>query len=224
MAVPPCVGSARRVLLFGGSFDPVHRGHIELTLSAACAWGGEDCWAVFVPAARSPHKEHGPAADRHRVEMLRLGLRGRANWWIWEQELRDAERNPGEPSYWADTWAISGDVFGGERAFLIGTDQALSMHRWHRYKAFWRDALVMRRGDGSDDELAKGLRAAGVWTEGDIDHWISRLVDVPRVDASSTAIRAALAQENTRVQPIEGLDPGVRSYIVERGLYRDAGG
>jgi nicotinate-nucleotide adenylyltransferase len=221
IAVPFCVASGPRVLLFGGSFDPVHRGHVELTLAAARAWGGADAWSVFVPAARSPHKDRGPAADRHRVEMLRLGLRGRRNWWIWTQELQDAGLNPGEPSYWADTWAISGEVFRGERAFLIGTDQALSMHRWRRYDEFWRDAVVMRRGGLSDDGFAGAMRDTGAWGEADIGRWVSRLVDVPRVDASSTAIRAALAQPSTRAQRIEGLEPCVRSYIVERGLYSD---
>ncbi len=177
-----------------------------------------------MPAARSPHKRAEPAADRHRVEMLRLGLRGRSRWWIWEQELRDAALNPGEPSYWADTWAIAGRVFAGERAFLIGTDQALSMHRWHRYAEFWGDALVMRRGDRSDDEFVSGLRETGAWSADDIERWVSRLIDVPRIDASSTAIRAALAHQKTRGGAVDGLDPGVRSYILGRGLYRGAGG
>lgn len=219
VAVPGCVASAGRALLFGGSFDPVHRGHVELALAAAKGWG--EAWAVFVPAARSPHKESEPTPDRHRVEMLRLALRGERRWWIWEQELRDAGRNPGEPSYWADTWAVSRRVFAGERAFLIGTDQALSMHRWRRYEEFWRDALVMRRGDLSDDAFGDRLRSTGAWSDADIDHWLSRLIDVPRVDASSTAIRAALAsRENARGEVPEGLDPGVFRYIDERGLYR----
>lgn len=211
------------MLFFGGSFDPVHRGHVELATAAARAWGGPDAWTVFVPAARSPHKPEPPAPDRHRVEMLRLALRGHRRWWVWDQELQDADLHPGKPSYWADTWAIARQVFGGGpgRAFLIGTDQALSMHRWHRYTEFWRDALVMRRGDLTDAAFGEAMLATGAWTDTEVGAWLERLVDVPRVDASSTRIRAALAQENTRGEPVEGLDPGVRSYVLERGLYRE---
>jgi len=229
IAVPGCAARADRVLFLGGSFDPVHMGHVGLALSAARAWGGDEAWVVFVPAARSPHKDREPTADRHRLEMLRLALRGRRRWWIWDQELRDAGLNPGEPSYWADTWAIAKQTFGGGdgRAFLIGTDQALSMHRWRRSNEFWRDALVMRRGDGSDDDFAGALRGTGAWSEADIGHWMSRVVDVPVMDVSSTAIREGLsARENARGegpvrQAVDGLDPGVFRYIAERGLYRD---
>lgn len=219
---PGCVARSARALFFGGSFDPVHLGHVELTLAAARAWGGDGAWAVFVPAARSPHKTKGPAEDRHRVEMLRLGLRGRSNWWIWEQELLDADQNLGEPSYWADTWLIARSLLSGERAFLIGTDQALSMHRWHRYAEFWRDAVVMRRGDGSDDDFIAAMRATGAWSDAEIRHWSSRLIDVPIMDVSSTEIRGAMsAHENARSDhPVKGLDPGVFRYISERGLYR----
>lgn len=221
VAVPRAVAAAPRVLLFGGSFDPVHRGHTELALAAARRWGGPGCWAVFVPAARSPHKQHEPIPDRHRVEMLRLSLRNAERWWIWEQELSDAELNPGAPSYWADTWMISRRVFGGERAFLIGTDQALSMYRWHRYETFWHEALVMRRGDGSDVGFLESMHATGAWSDADLAHWQSRLVDVPTVDVSSSSIRETLgAQENARREFPDGLDPGVFRYIEQRGLYR----
>ncbi len=218
--VPPCLAGADRVLFFGGSFDPPHAGHAGLPFEVAARWAGAPAWVVFVPAARSPHKAAAPIPDRHRVEMLRIGLRGRKRWWIWEQELADAGQHPGEPSYWADTWAIAGRAFASrDRAFLIGTDQALAMHRWHRYTEFWRDALVMRRGDQPVADFRDALAATGAWSDDDIAHWVSRLIEAPRTDASSTAIRAALADPDQRKTPIEGLDRGVQKYILDRGLY-----
>ena len=223
--LPACFAGADPVLFFGGSFDPPHEGHAALPFLAARArWPGERAAVVFVPAARSPHKDRDPTPDRHRVEMLRLALRGRPGWWIWEQELADAERNPGAPSYWADTWAVARSVFGGrERAFLIGTDQAVSMHRWRRYQEFWWDALVVLRprGPGADD-LGAALRETGAWTGPEIDHWMSRLVRTDTVDASSTSIRAALADPAQRNARIDGLDPGIQKYILDRGLYTPA--
>lgn len=216
--MPPCVRDASRVLFFGGSFDPPHAGHVTLPFEVARRWwGGAGAWVVYVPAARSPHKHHEPGPDRHRVEMLRLALRGRRRWWVWTQELDDAGLNADEPSYWADTWAMARGAFGTrERAFLIGTDQALAMHRWRRYRMFWRDALVMRRGD----EPVEGFRAAmgetGAWTGPELDHWVSRLVETPTVDASSTAIRAAWGRGGSAPGEI----PAVKRYALGHGLYR----
>lgn len=213
------------VLFFGGSFDPPHQAHASLPFAVAAArWPDLAPRVVYVPAARSPHKPDAPAADRHRVEMLRLALRDQIHWWIWEQELADAPLNPGQPSFWADTWSIAGRTFAArERAFLIGVDQAESMHRWRRYREFWQDALVMLRAEElTESDFASRMRAIGAWTPAEIDHWVSRLVRTPVVDASSTEIRAHLADPTKRNARIEGLDPGVQKYILEKGLYAPA--
>lgn len=224
--IPPgCVAAGDPVLFYGGSFDPPHLAHATMPWGVAHArWPGRQPWVVYVPAARSPHKSDPPAPDAHRIEMLRLALRGRARWWIWEQELSDAPLNPGRPSYWADTWSIARRTFTGrDRAFLIGTDQALAMHKWHRYQEFWREALVMLRPGGPDAAAFRdAMRATGAWTEADLDHWDRRLVATPTAAGSSTDIRAALADPARRNARIEGLDPGVQKYILERGLYAPA--
>lgn len=221
---PPCVARAERVLLFGGSFDPPHAGHARLPFEAArLLWPGRPSWVVFVPASRSPHKGRAPAADRHRVEMLRLALRTRIRWWIWEEELRRAEleRDPDAPSYWADTWAAARAAFpAADRAFLIGADQALSMHRWRRFEEFWADAVVMPR-DGNDTaaRFAVAMGGTGAWTNAQVAHWSSRFLDTPSVAASSESARAALADPTRANTRIDGLDPGVQAYAVDRGLY-----
>jgi nicotinate (nicotinamide) nucleotide adenylyltransferase len=223
--VPTGVASADPLVFFGGSFDPPHTGHARLPFEVAnLRWPGQPARVVFVPAARSPHKADPPAPDHHRIEMLRLALQSRRNWWIWEQELADAPLNPGQPSYWADTWAVSSRVFGArDRAFLIGVDQAESMHRWVRFRVFWSDALVMLRADDiTDSEFARRMRATGAWTASEIDHWVSRLVRTPLTDASSTAVRAALADPAQRNARIEAIDPGVQRYIAAKGLYTSA--
>jgi nicotinate-nucleotide adenylyltransferase len=225
LTLPGSIAAADPVLLFGGSFDPPHRAHAALPFAVAAArWPGRTPWVVYVPAARSPHKQAHPAPDRHRVEMLRLALRARNRWWPWEQELADAALNPGRPSYWADTWSIARRKFAArERAFLIGVDQAESMHRWRRYQEFWQDALVMLRAEEpTESEFADRMRATGAWTTTEIDRWVSRLVRTPVIDASSTHIRAALADPAKRNARIEGLDPGVQKYILAKGLYAPA--
>jgi len=215
--------SASLRLFFGGSFDPPHLGHSSLAIQIAHALD-PNAQVIYVPAARSPFKPAAPIADHHRINMLRIALDGIPRCEIWEQELDDAPLNEGAPSYWSDTWAIvrAKKMVGMDR-FLIGSDQALAMHRWHRYRAFWEDAIVMLRdGEDSVDALIDRLGALGVWSPRDIEHWRSRVVVASTIDASSSAIRDALADSTWRTEPIEGLDPRVQAYIIEHGLYRGA--
>ncbi len=178
---------------------------------------------VYVPAGRSPFKPTLPTADHHRLAMLRLALHDCRQWSIWEQELRDAPMNPDRPSYWADTWSIVRQMeMDGINRFLIGADQALSMHRWHRYAEFWRDAVVVLRDQGdSPDAFIAHLRTLGVWSDADIEHWSKQIALVPMIHASSTDIRAALRDHAQRTGPIGGLAPQVQAYILEHDLYRE---
>ncbi|MBL4809544.1 MAG: nicotinate-nicotinamide nucleotide adenylyltransferase [Phycisphaerales bacterium] len=221
-------------LYFGGSFDPPHLGHASLPPQAAHQLEHQlklpagSCRLIYVPAARSPHKESAPTADHHRLSMLNIALKDLdCPWTIWDQELKDAPLNPGQPSYWADTWAIANTLQPkATNHFLIGADQALSMHRWHRYTEFWKSAVVMMRGDThhinthSIDSLIQSLDQLGVWSKEDLNHWRSSCLSLEMVPWSSTSIRTQLAtidrQKNTR---IEGLDPGVQSYIFDNDLY-----
>jgi nicotinate-nucleotide adenylyltransferase len=207
-----------KILFFGGSLDPVHIGHTTLPFDAVARLWGESGWGVvYVPAAQSPHKEKAPTEDKHRIAMLQIGLGSRADAAIWMHELT----NKRGPSYWADTWEhVRIGYPEVQSRFLIGTDQALMMHRWSRYKAFWRDAVVVLRESDSEDDLIVKLHEIGKWSLEDLDTWSSMVVSTDLVDASSTRIRDALADEDQRTARIEGLDPGVQEYILEHNLYR----
>src|SRR3954463_12353114 len=72
---PPVPRSVKKVLLFGGTFDPPHGAHARLPPRVRDRWLGEDAWLLYVPAARNPLKAWGPEAPEHdRLEMLRLLL------------------------------------------------------------------------------------------------------------------------------------------------------
>ncbi len=224
----PAAHSASTRLFFGGSFDPPHLGHAALPQQVAqrvaqqVAQQLDNTHIVYVPAARSPFKAAPPAPDQDRIDLLTIALEDMDNTSIWTQELADAPLNPDQPSYWADTWASVAKLdLPGTNRFLIGADQALSMHRWRRYTEFWRDAIVMLRDDAaSPATLIDQLAALDVWTQGQLDHWRSIIMPVPMIDCSSTSIRAALSNPDTRPHPIQGLDPRIQQAIIERGLYQ----
>jgi nicotinate-nucleotide adenylyltransferase len=208
-------------IFFGGTFDPPHHGHARLPDRVRTNMKQERAWLIYVPAARSPHKQHQPADDAHRLAMLRLALRDLHRTCVWTGELDRAAQHPGQPSYWVDTWTqLKRLEMNGDNRFIIGTDQALAMHRWHRYDEIWRDAIVMLRDHLDDaDAFLNSMRDSGVWSADDLDHWRDRTVALPTIDASSSSIRTQLSDAGTRENPIAGLDDRVHKYILEQGLY-----
>ena len=114
-----------RIGLFGGSFDPVHLGHL---LVAQAAREELDLTRLFfVPAAQSPFKpERQPTSPPHRLRLLRLALAGR-NWCeIDEQEIRR-----GGVSYSIDTVRDYAARYSGAKLFyLIGADNAAALNKW----------------------------------------------------------------------------------------------
>ena len=114
-----------RLGLFGGSFDPVHLGHL-LVAQAACEELGLNR-LFFIPAAQSPFKpESTPAPAELRLRMLRLALAGYPNYEVDEQEIRR-----GGVSYTIDTVRAYGSQFPRAQLFyLIGADHVPQLPKW----------------------------------------------------------------------------------------------
>jgi len=226
--VPPGVGE---VLFFGGTFDPVHRGHVRLPVAARDAALGDGGWLVYVPASRSPHKSRGPAAtDADRAEMLRLALLGVERVAVWTDEV-DRARGRGEaggkppPSFTVETLERAKGALGpGVRLrLLLGTDQAAAFHRWHRAHELLVIAppvVMLREPIGTPDDLRRTMGATGAWSREELGRWADAAVDVPPLDVSSTAVRDALRhRRGDRGGLTRLLDPRVLDYIEGRGLY-----
>lgn len=215
MAVPR---DAAGVLLFGGTFDPVHRAHVTVATAARDALMGDGGWLVFVPAARSPHKTQGPtASDEDRRAMLTAAIQGVPRSSIWMDEI-----DRGGPSYWADTAARARRLLGDGAMLrtLIGSDQALRFAAWSRpaeIEAIAEPAVVLRPPHATTRAFEAAVIAAGL----DAGAWSSRVVPAPIMDVSATRVRELLAA-GTYDDPAltAALDPAVLSYIRGRGLYR----
>jgi nicotinate-nucleotide adenylyltransferase len=111
--------------IFGGSFDPVHLGHLLVAQAAVEELGLDRIF--FVPAAQSPFKpENKPAPDAVRLQLLRLALAGKSNCELDEQEIRR-----GGISYTVDTLRNYATRFPGAKLFyLIGADNAAKLNEW----------------------------------------------------------------------------------------------
>ncbi len=239
-ALPPAALAADDVVVFGGTFDPVHTGHTGLSASAAAHLSarasGRIC-TLFVPAARSPHKAAGPVApDADRGAMLRIALDGRPDGAVWTDEIDRVAPAPAArgsapataPSYTVDTLhrlrvslGLAGRA-GTRLHLLLGADQVLALHRWREPReilALAQPLILLRAGAEAPDALLAGLVATGFWTEGELARLRAGIVPAALVNVSSTAVREALASGRDTTGM---LDPRVRAYIDQHGLYRRA--
>jgi len=215
--------SLRTVVVFGGTFDPPHKGHVHLPLLAVRHLElkleeEKGAWVLYVPAARSPHKAAGPvASDGQRVEMLTLAVSHLPRCSVWTDEIDRAAA--GEPSYTIDTlrrlrdWLDGHDGDDVRLRLLIGADQAAAIDRWREPAAIvaLAEPLVMARVAGGAEEAPPKLPAH-------LGDWSARMLPVPKLDASSTAARAALAAgDEASLRRL--LDAPVLAYIRSNGLY-----
>lgn len=204
--------SAPRLGWLGGSFDPVHEGHVALARAAADQLGLRR--VLLVPAAQAPHKAGrvlAPGADRLALLALAAAV---------DQRLvpDDRELRRGGVSYSLLTaLELSAEHPGLELCFVIGADMLVDLPNWWRIEELARLVSfcpVARPGFRLD--LAP---VAAVLGEESARRIAERTVTMPPHPASSSAVRAALAAGG----PAPWLPPGVEAEIRRRGLY-GAGG
>lgn len=206
---------AEKVIIFGGTFDPVHNGHLIVARAAAEARGiGR---VILIPAALPPHKPPAGASAEHRLEMLRLATADEPVFEVSDTELRRTG-----PSYTIDTLAqLSRDMPDAKLHLLIGTDMLEDLPAWHRAHEVVEAAEILvaarrpwqQRLDEVFDKLCRDFDADTV------ARLRQSVVQTPRVDISSTDIRRRLAS-GLSIRYLAP-DPVVR-YVGEQGLYTQA--
>ncbi len=203
----------RDIILFGGSFDPPHIGHVALAIAARAATDAK--WLAYIPAARAPHKLDKVQTDPvHRLAMLRLAVEDVEDAAVLTDELDRAA--DGVPSYTVDTLERLREKLpaGVNMRLLIGADQVRIFDQWREPKHVIElaEPLVMVRPPDTRESLLASLP-----DDQSREAWAPRLVDVPAMDISSTEIREKVA----RGESIEGMvHHEVEKYIAEHGLYR----
>lgn len=208
------VAGPTSILVFGGTFDPPHLGHVELPRRVARSIGCDRI--IYIPARLNPLKSDAPpTANHHRLAMLRLALADEPN-----VEISTLELDRPGPSYMVDTLDLLREVIGDgpKLRLLIGADQAAEFHRWKNWRRVVEQAepVVMLRPPWSEASLRHHLRS--IHDEAETNCWMSRLVRVPEVPTSSSELREQLRE---RAYTDAMLDPRVIDYIEEHGLYAD---
>lgn len=194
-----------RIGVLGGTFDPIHEGHLAAAEAAiGCARLDR---VLFVPAAQPPHRPPAIVPAEERLEMCRLATEGRAQFAVTDMEL-----SRGGPSYTVDTLSELRRLHPGDELFLIlGWDAARLFPSWRRPDEVRVLASIVVIGrPGSEAPRGADLKPAGLEGEGVV------LCLEPTPDISSSEIRRALAAGES----IAGLVPeAVERYITAHRLY-----
>lgn len=195
----------RQLGLIGGTFDPVHIGHLVIAERACQQLGLEG--VVFVPAGRPPHKDDRRHSDpSHRFEMTRLAIQGNPRFSISDRDIR-----PDRASFTVDLLRdIKADMPDANLTFIIGGDSLRDFPTWHDPEGIVRLArlAVARRPEAHvpDDvfDHVRGLREAVTF------------IDAPLMDISATDLRQRVASGQS-IRYLVRED--VWTYIEEHRLY-----
>ena len=208
--------------LFGGTFNPIHLGHLRGAEEIRGAFDLEK--VIFIPAAIPPHKGMGGMMDAsHRLEMVRLAVSTNPYFSVSDIEVKRSGK-----SYSIDTIRRFRELHQGPLFFILGRDAFLEIETWREFKTLFSlcHFIVMARpgsqeeGDGS--ALPGGLTpyfkynpAAGAWVHASGNSLF--LKEITFLDISSTKIRLLME----RGESIRYFIPAeVETYIREKGLYQ----
>lgn len=191
--------SKKNVGILGGSFDPVHFGHLNLALCLMESCSLDE--VLFVPTSVSPFKENAPpmASAEHRLAMLKIALSP-----LKKFRIIDSEIHSKGPAYTIDTVRKISQDPSLKLHLLIGEDHLASFHRWKDVEELVRLAppLIGTRSSSSPSALEEKLHLVRV--------------KIPLFDISSTTVRERLAQKKYcgHLVPAPVLD-----YIQRNHLY-----
>ncbi len=199
-----------RIGLFGGTFDPIHVGHLILAERCRDDADLDEVW--FLPSYRPPHKtDRKISRFEYRVDMAQLATTGQAAF-----RVEPIERELPPPSYTSETLAeLHRRYPEHEFALILGADSLVDLPHWHEPKrVLERAELIVVPRPGSDlwtpDQLAEavGIPSSTIRV---------RFVDCPSIAIASRELRNRVSEGKT----IRFTVPrAVEEYVRERGLYR----
>ena len=188
-----------KVTVFGGSFDPIHYGHLALAGEVLSRGLADEVWLMVTP--QNPHKQGCALSDEQlRLQMVQLAVQDKYGMMACDFEFRLPR-----PSYTLNTLtALSAAYPEKEFSLLIGADNWGKFDRWYRGDEILarHSIIIYPRGDEAEPQLPQGVR----WLPAEL------------YDVSSTMVRAAVAAG----EDITGLvPPAVAAFIDENKMYKN---
>ena len=201
----------KKILLFGGTFDPPHNGH--MTLLAGAIKAVQPDLVIVEPAGTPPHKRAVETAAQHRLAMCECFRSLCGNVIVDDTEIcREGK------GYTIDTVRTMNERYpDAQLYFPMGSDMLLWFHNWVAYEELLRRLVIVAHVRAGEDAAPMRAFADTLCAEG------GRVIftNAPVLPLSSTEVRDKIA----RGEPVDALVPeSVAAYIAAQGLYRGQGG
>lgn len=195
--------------IFGGTFNPVHNGHIHLAGCYKEALGLDKI--LFIPTATPPHKMAADlASDADRLAMLKMALTGLQGFALSDMELERQGK-----SYTYDTLVAYKQQHPADQIFLIvGSDMFLSFHEWYRFEEMLDMAILCTAARNTEDSVAEMKQYACQTLHLEEGRYL--ISKFPVVIAASTTIRNRLRAGESIADMVP---EDVERYLYEKGIY-----
>ena len=196
----------KKIAVYGGSFDPPHKGHRLLAENLAKACDAQK--VIVIPAALSPFKSSSSASAQERLEMCKLLFNDSLF------DVSDIEISRGGKSYTVETLRMIKEMHPDSRLYLfMGDDMFLSFNRWYKYKEICELATIVCACRSGKAGLLDEMRS---FAEREIGLSGNEIIicEAEPIEISSTELRGADDEMKKRY-----LDAKVFDYIKKRGLY-----
>ena len=196
-----------KIGIYGGSFDPVHKGHVNAALTFKEELSLDKI--IVIPAYQPPHKKGlALTPSEHRMNMCRLAFEGLEGF-----EVSDIEIKREDEGYMADTVEQLREIYPNDELFLlIGGDMLLSFQRWYAWHKITDEAVLAVAARNWEDDAVLEAEAAVLRSYGAE----VRIVPIDVKEISSTEVREAVR----RADDISSMVPdGVDEYIWNHYLY-----
>lgn len=193
------------ICIYGGSFDPIHKGHIKIALDAIDYFNFQKL--IFMVSYEPPHKASHNVTFNHRYNMVNLAIKNYDN-----LEVTDIENNGSQLSYTYNSLKTLKEKYENDNLyFLVGSDIFATIKTWYKYNELFDLAtfVVGLRHENSFDNMINNI-------PNDIKNLINnkiKLFNMDAIDISSSKIR-----ENIK-KYLDYLPENVAEYIIENNLY-----
>ncbi len=200
-----------KIGIMGGTFDPIHNGHLMLGEYAYQEFQLDEVW--FMPNGNPPHKSNDTieSQTKNRVEMVRRAIAGKEYFSLQLYETKNKEVNYSYKTMEHFKRAYPEYTF----YFIIGADSLFSIEKWVHPEILLRDCIVLAayRDDTGTDEMLSQIQYLNDKYGADI-----RLLNTPNVDISSSDIRERI-KDGLSIRKM--VPEAVFDYIEENQLFRD---
>ncbi|WAM32926.1 nicotinate (nicotinamide) nucleotide adenylyltransferase [Caldicellulosiruptor morganii] len=195
-----------KVAIFGGTFNPIHIGHLIMAQYVKNFTDVDRI--IFVPNGTPPHKNSEIALPQHRFEMVRLSIEDNPDF-----EVSDFEIKKEGPSFTINTLEYFSILY--EKVyFIIGSDNLFEIKKWYKAEQILKKfPIIVLPRERERDLIRKQIEKFFCIYNAEII-----LIDMPIIDISSTEIRR-LIKENRSIRYM--VHPKVEEYIIRKGLYKE---